>query len=134
MTEPAIPDLKLLRSFSPLDGLKAENLRALARKTTIRDLAQGRLLFKEGDTDKRTYYLVSGSLDLLANGRVVGIVKGGTPEARHPVAPVLPRRCAARAASEHVEYISIDSDLLDVLITWDQTGQYEVGELQATTG
>jgi rhodanese-related sulfurtransferase len=30
-----------------------------------------------------------------------------------------------------VEYLSIDSDLLDVLLTWDQTGTYEVGELQA---
>jgi CRP-like cAMP-binding protein len=131
MTEPAIPDLKLLRSFSPLDGLKGENLRALARKTTIRDLAQSRVLFKEGDTDKRTFYLVSGTLDLLTNGRVVGTVKGGTPEARHPVAPLLPRRCTARAASDRVEYLSIDSDLLDVLITWDQTGTYEVGELHA---
>ena len=28
-----------------------------------------------------------------------------------------------------LSYIMIDSDLLDVLITWDQTGQYEVAEL-----
>ena len=131
MTDAPIPELSLLRSFSPLDGLKAENLRALARKTTVRDLGAGRLLFKEGDTDKRTYYLVSGTLDLLANGRIVGTVKAGTPEARHPVAPILPRRCAARVATERVEYLSIDSDLLDVLITWDQTGTYEVGELHA---
>src|SRR5262249_3527326 len=27
-------------------------------------------------------------------------------------------------------YLSIDSELLDVMITWDQTGQYEVSELQ----
>jgi CRP-like cAMP-binding protein len=131
MTDAPIPELPLLRSFSPLDGLKAENLRALARKTTVRDLGAGRLLFKEGDTDKRTYYLVSGTLDLLANGRIVGSVKAGTPEARHPVAPIVPRRCAARVATERVEYLSIDSDLLDVLITWDQTGTYEVGELHA---
>ena len=49
-------DLAVLRTFSPLDGLKAENLHALARKTHIRELAAGRVLFKEGDTDKRTYY------------------------------------------------------------------------------
>ena len=30
-----------------------------------------------------------------------------------------------------IKFVSIDSDLLDVLITWDQTGQYEVGELRA---
>ena len=43
-------ELGLLRSFSPLDGLKSENLHALARKTTLRELTVGRLLFKEGDS------------------------------------------------------------------------------------
>ncbi len=123
-------DLRFLRAFSPLDGLKNENLRALARKTTVRELGQGRLLFKEGDTDKRTYYLVTGTVEFMTNGRVVGTVRGGTPDARHPLAPVLPRRCVARVASDRIEYIVIDSDMLDVLLTWDQTGQYEVGELR----
>ncbi len=130
MTEPPTVNLSLLRGFSPLDGLKNENLRALARKTTLRELGQGRLLFKEGDTDKRTFYLVSGIVELLSGGRIVGTVSARTADAKHPLAPVLPRRCLARVASERVEYLSIDSDLLDVLLTWDQTGTYEVGELQ----
>ena len=33
-----------------------------------------------------------------------------------------------------VEYITIDSDLLDVMLTWDQTGSYEVSELRGETG
>jgi len=134
MSESPTPDLAVLRSFSPLDGLKLENLRALARKTVIRELPQGCLLFKEADSEKRTFYVVSGTLDLLAEGRHVGTVKGGTADARHPVAPLLPRRCTARVASERIEYIAIESDLLDVLLTWDQTGIYEVGELQAGGG
>jgi CRP-like cAMP-binding protein len=130
-TDPTTVEPAFLRAFSPLDGLKNENLRALARKTVLRELAQGRLLFKEGDTDKRTYYLASGLVELLANGRIVGSIRGGTPDARHALAPIMPRRCTARVASEKIEYLSIDSDLLDVLLTWDQTGQYEVGELKA---
>src|SRR5580698_1886154 len=118
-------DLGVLKTFSPLDGLKAENLHALARKTHIRELGAGRLLFKEGDTDKRTFYLVAGSIELRADDKVMGVIRAGTPEARAPLAPGLPRRFTARAASS-VEYILIDSDLLDVLLTWDQTGQYEV--------
>ena len=51
-------DISILTAFSPLDGLKAENLHALARKTQIRELDAGRALFKEGDTEKRTFYLV----------------------------------------------------------------------------
>ena len=42
-------DLALLKQFSPLDGLKAENLHALAKKTSLRDLPEGKLLFKEGE-------------------------------------------------------------------------------------
>jgi rhodanese-related sulfurtransferase len=42
----------------------------------------------------------------------------------------VPRRSSARARSR-VEYIAIDSDLLDVMLTWDQTGTYEVSELRA---
>src|SRR5450432_883037 len=121
-------DLAILKTFSPLDGLKAENLHALARKRHIRELAAGRLLFKEGDTDKRTFYLVAGSIELRADEKVMGVIRAGTPEARAPLAPGLPRRFTARAQSS-IEYILIDSDLLDVLLTWDQTGQYEVSEI-----
>ena len=132
MTDTPQPvDPKILRVFSPLDGLKNENLRALARKTSLREMSQGRLLFKEGDTEKRTYYLVSGIVDLLSEGKNVGSIKGGTADAKHPLAPVLPRRCSARVATDVIQFMSIDSDLLDVLITWDQTGQYEVGDLRA---
>jgi len=121
-------DLKILRAFTPLDGLRAENLHALSRKTAIRRLDGGRVLFKEGDSDKRTFYLISGDLELRSGERTVATLRGGSPEARNPVGPGQPRRFTARALSD-VEYISLDSDMLDVLITWDQTGTYEVGEI-----
>jgi CRP-like cAMP-binding protein len=122
-------DLALLRTFSPLDGLKVENLHALARKTQIRDLQAGRLLFKEGDTDKRHYYLVSGSVELRTDERIIATVRAGAPEARTALAPGLPRRFSARAVTD-LKYIVLDSDLLDVLLTWDQTGQYDVADLR----
>jgi len=123
-------ELGLLRSFSPLDGLKSENLHSLARKATLRELSSGRLLFKQGDTDKRTYYLVSGVIELMQEGRTVLVVRGGSPEARNPLAASTPRRYTARVVSERIEYLAIDSDMLDVMLTWDQTGSYEVNELK----
>jgi CRP-like cAMP-binding protein len=121
-------DISILTAFSPLDGLKAENLHALARKTQLRELDSGRALFKEGETEKRTFYLVSGTIELRNEERVMTTIRSGTPEARQPLAPSLPRKFTARAMTD-ISYIMIDSDLLDVLITWDQTGQYEVAEL-----
>ena len=120
--------IELLRGFSPLNGLKRDNLAALARKVQIREMSPGQLLFKEGDTEKRTLYILSGILELVDQAKVVGTVKGGSELARNPVAPVYPRRVTARAR-DRVQFISIDSDLLDVMLTWDQTGTYEVSEL-----
>jgi CRP-like cAMP-binding protein len=119
----------LLKSFSPLNGLKRDNLAALSRKVQLRELSPGQVLFKEGDTEKRTFYIASGTLELLDQGKVVDTIEGGSDVARNPVAPVFPRRVSARAR-DRVQFISIDSDLLDVMLTWDQTGTYEVSELQ----
>ena len=48
------------------------------------------ILFQEGDTEKRTVYVVSGSLELLDDGKVEEIIEGGTDVARNPVAPKFP--------------------------------------------
>ncbi len=122
-------NIDLLKGFSPLDGLKRDNLAALARKVQLRELSPGQVLFKEGDTEKRTFYVATGILELVDQGKVVGTIEGGTDMARNPIAPVFPRRVSARAR-DRVQFISIDSDLLDVMLTWDQTGTYEVSELQ----
>jgi CRP-like cAMP-binding protein len=123
-------DIDLLKKFSPLDGLKRDNLAALARKVQVRELSPQQFLFKEGDTERRTIYVVSGSLELIDDqGKVEEIIEGGSDIARNPVAAIFPRRVTGRARNR-VQYISIDSDLLDVMLTWDQTGSYEVSELQ----
>jgi len=123
-------DPGLLRNFSPLDGLKPESLAALARKVSFEVLPQGRSLFREGISDERTFYLVRGEVELRSTDSTLFVVRAGTAEARNPLAPSRPRRFTARAAS-NIEYLSIDSDLLDVILTWDQTGIYEVKEVSA---
>ena len=130
MTEEREASVQVLKTFAPLDGLKRENIAALAKKVSIRKMSAGRYLFKEGDTDKRKVWLVSGMVELREGERTVGMIRGGTADARNPLSPTLPRAVSARAVDE-ISYLSIDSELLDVMITWDQTGTYEVEELQA---
>jgi len=130
MAEEQAATAQLLKTFAPLDGMKRENLAALAKKVSVKVLTSGRVLFSQGDTDKRTVWLVSGRVEASEAERVVATVKSGTPEARNPLFPNLPRRVTVRAIDD-ISFLSIDSDLLDVMITWDQTGSYEVEELQA---
>jgi CRP-like cAMP-binding protein len=121
--------VELLRSLTPLEGMKRENLHALAKKVSVKQITAGRVLFKEGDADKRTLWIIRGMVELSEQGRTIGMVEGGSADARAPLNPSVPRKMTARAV-EDVDYLAIDADLLDVMITWDQTGNYEVGELQ----
>ncbi len=130
MAEEQVASVQLLRNFAPLDAMKRENLAALAKKVSVRTLSAGRVLFAQGDTDKRTVWLVSGSVEVNENERNIALLRSGTPEARNPLYPKLPRHVTVRAV-EDISFLSIESDLLDVMITWDQTGTYEVAELQA---
>ena len=125
-------DLALLKGFSPLDGMRPEMLAALARRTRRLQAPKGRLLFLEGDEEKQTYYLLSGSVDLMSEGEIVGAVRSGTPKAKNPLAHALPRPYSAVVTSDRIEYLHIDSEFLDVVVTWDQTGSYKVLELNGT--
>ncbi len=130
MAEEQAASIQLLRMFAPLDGMKRENLAALAKKVSVRTLTRGRVLFSQGDTDKRTVWLVSGVVEIDDGHKKVTVLRGGTPEAKHALHPTLPRKVTVRAVDD-ISFLAIDSDLLDVMITWDQTGSYEVEELQA---
>ena len=63
-------NIDLLKGFSPLDGLKRDNLAALARKVQLRELSPGQVLFKEGDTEKRTFYVATGILELVDQSEI----------------------------------------------------------------
>jgi CRP-like cAMP-binding protein len=125
--------LSVLRTFSPLDGLKRENLGALARKTRVREVAEGSLLFLQGEQDRHSHFLVRGEVELLENGQLVSVLVGGSPEARFAIAEGRPRRFTARARTP-LQYLVVENEALDVLIVWDQTGVYEVEEIQVQDG
>ena len=126
-------DVSQLKALSPLDSLKKDNLFALAKKTRIRDAQPGEALFREGESEKRTVYVLAGTVELREGQQAIGKITGGTDDARNPLSPKLPRHHTAIAATP-VEYVTIDSDLLDVMLTWDQTGSYEVSELRGESG
>ena len=120
-------DVARLGSFSPFNALKTSNLSYLLDQLETHQASQGQTLFKKGDSDKRSIYLLSGSVELAGNDGAKRVIVGGTDEASGPVAPTLPRPQTA-VALDTVRYFSIDNELLDVTLTLDQTGIYEVGD------
>lgn len=124
---------QVLRQFVPLNELTSDNLQSLAQKTRIEILAKGKALFKRGDNDNFSYYLLSGELLLLGEGNDRKSILGGTAPTRFPLEHHRPRRYTAIAESD-CHFFRVDNDMLDILLTWDQNAGMMVADLDAEEG
>jgi len=121
----------ILRDLIPLNGLTEDRYRDISGSLAIEDISAGSYLFGEGDRDNKSIYLLDGVINFIdANGKVTGVVSAGTTPARYPIANQQPRITTARAATKAV-IASIDSTLLDVMLTLDQSE--ESGKLKSTS-
>lgn len=115
-----------LRGFSPLNILSPAGLRKAAEAIKLRDLMPGDILFQAGDRDSQVYFLLKGSITLRREASSAPIIiRADTEAAQVPLSRLKPRRYTA-AAGTIARVAGIDEDLLDNLITTDQTAAYEV--------
>lgn len=121
-------DRGILQTLIPFHTLSPTHFSEVAQKTTVESLQAGRYLFREGDRDNQSVYVLEGRVNLLSDRDVVGNIVGGTDAARHPIAHQQPRRVSACAHSRCV-VARIDSSLLNLFLTWDQSNGYKVNEI-----
>jgi CRP-like cAMP-binding protein len=122
-----------LKNFVPPSALNQENFEDLASKTYIEEVPAGTAVFKTGETDRKAVYLVDGEVELRTDTGTASVVKSGTEQARHPLANTQPRKHTA-IAKVPSKVTRIDSDLLDILLTWDQLSGIEVDEISVDEG
>ena len=124
---------EILRDLIPLNALTKDRFREVSGSLSIEDITAGSYLFGEGDRDNRSIYLLDGVINFIdASGRVTGVVSAGTDPARYPIANQQPRIITARTATKSVVAI-IDSTLLDVMLTLDQSSTTGMSNLCTDT-
>ena len=117
-----------LKLLIPINSLTPENFRELAASTSIERLPAGNLIFKEGDRDNQSIYLLSGEVELSSENTDAGrVIAASSDEARYALAQLKPRQYTGTAKTP-VTVARVDGPLLDRLLTWDQTTGYEVTE------
>ncbi len=126
--------LSAVRRLAPFEGLRTDNLKAVMERARSVSLKAGDWAFKAGENDKYSYYLMTGTVGLYTNaGRRVRTVQQDSPEAGTELAPMKPRRLGLRA-EEPCELLVIESEFLEIMLTWDKTGSYEVSDLNSEDG
>ena len=122
-------DPKQIRSLSPINSLNPENAQDLINKITADAVQPGHYLFKKGDSEKVHVYLLKGEVELVQDKKVIKTIKAGSPDSLQPLAHGFPRPVSARAKAASV-VTKINSDMIDIMLTWDQTGNYAVENLE----
>jgi len=126
-------DVVTLSHYQPLNALNPENLEEALKQLTTEKVAAGNTLFKKGDTGNQQYYLLTGEVDLIGDSGVLKTIKANTKDGYNAIAHILPRTITAKAKID-AEVFKIDGNLVDVMLTWDQTGSYQVTEFDIGSG
>lgn len=121
---------KDLSNYHPLDTLNIENLRELSGKLVVAEINKGDNIFIQADAKADHIFLHDGVVDIIENGKVFKTLESGTESSKMALAHILPKSFSA-IAKTNVTVFLINSDLLDMMLTWDQTGSFQVDELDA---
>ncbi len=119
-------DINLVRKLIPFDTLSIDKVEEVLSKAALQKIPAGKVLFKQGDKDKWTVYLLSGEIEL-DSGSQKNIVKAGSEAALKPLAQGVPRTHTATSKTE-VSILIIDTELLNVLINYSPTSSIEVSD------
>jgi len=122
--------LEQLKQLEPIAALSEERLQELLPLSYIEHLGMGANLFREGDIDNQTVYLLQGDVQLTSSdGKIDKVMSHKDPEARFPLDDSQPRQ-ASCSALMRVEVVRIDNSVLDYMMMWDQMA---VSEATSTT-
>ena len=128
MADGQLVDKNILKTLVPPNALNAENFQELAGKAFVEEIGAGKTIFKVGEVDRKTTYLLEGEVTLTDDAGQTTSIRGGTDAAKHPLANAQPRKQSAKTKG-NCKITRFDSDLLDILLTWDQLSGIEVAEI-----
>lgn len=116
-------DLTALATFEPFCGLSEEYLQRLMDHLELFELERGTLVFKRGKPLPESYYLVSGTVDLIAADFESEVIEAGTERAKQPLNTQSPSLVSA-VAKEPVVVFRIDKEFIDLVLAYtESTGE-----------
>jgi len=109
-----------IKTLIPLCEIKKENnLKDLYKNIQLGRMHARKILYRSGEKNVFTYYLLSGQLSLIDANDNKSVLKSDDPRCRFPVGYDQSHKYTVRTDTA-ITYLKINSETLDVLLTWDQ--------------
>lgn len=125
--------LSALKGLVPFASLAETHLHDLQRKGRVLTHERGRILFKRGEAGGALVWLLDGSVDLADASFDVTAVTAGSERARRPLDDHSPWSVTA-VSTAPVRVFVVPKDFVDLVLTWDEAGNYLVTDLSHASG
>ncbi len=106
---------EVIKKLIPISDLSPSAQNDVIGFATLLQLKKKKFLFKEGDRDNYSYYILAGELELIANKQVQSTIIFGSDNARYAISQLQPRQFSAKAKTP-VTILRLDRDMLDRLM------------------
>lgn len=114
-----------LARLYPLETLRQETRDQLASEANNTDYVRDEVLFRNGDIDTDTLYLLEGEISGEYPDGKVKNVSAAALQGRYPIGDSQPRRFTATVVSESARIVRMDRRYTEKVIAWDQLSQAE---------
>lgn len=120
----------LIQTLIPFNELTEVGFAKAMNIASFRRFPAGATIFNLGDTDKKTIYLLDGTVELVSEDNKTKQISSKQVSSYYPLSNLKPRRFIAKTASE-VIVVEFSSDELERLIHWDQvTAMESMGDIE----
>ncbi|MBK9654350.1 MAG: cyclic nucleotide-binding domain-containing protein [Rhodanobacteraceae bacterium] len=113
-------DASQLKHLYPLDSLRPDHLDVIAREAESAEYAHQQALFRAGDQDEVTHYLLAGIISGAYPDGKRKDISADSLQGRYPIGDLMPRRFTATVESLTATIVSLDRRFLEKVITFDQ--------------
>lgn len=103
-------DSQKLKYFVPLSEISPDNFNELVKNVHVETIAKDQKLFKRGDQDNYSYYLLNGDLEFTDADGNITTLSSKSKECRFPLDQHRPRQKTAISKSD-VHYFKIDKNI-----------------------
>ncbi len=124
-----------IKDLIPINELSENMQEKLLECAQVMEVKESKYIFKQGDKDNYSYYLLEGEIELQADTQPSSIIQSGSDRGKYALAQLQPRQFSAKANTP-LKVLLIERNALDQLILLAQeaitlSGGISVSGIQA---
>ncbi|MBI5889513.1 MAG: cyclic nucleotide-binding domain-containing protein [Nitrosomonadales bacterium] len=120
-----ILDIRVLAALEPISSFSPARLRELLDYCHVENVAQGQNPFIDRPLSGQSVYLLRGEVEVEYEDGNRVLIRSDSEWARHPIGKRQPEIRSAQVLSGSAQFLRVNDDLLDRMVTWDQFAYHD---------